>query len=319
MGSEGVDGLPEELDSWVADRAAATDTSRADVLRRLLAAHRLLDEHPEALEDPESIDVTELLGSAPDTNDDTAVSAEVDALTADVAEMVARINALEDDLDEKITDVRERVIQVKRETDAKAPEDHDHPDIERRLRQGFENYEEILEYLTETTDDHDAKLDTVASAIVDLRGRIATLERDSNERAAAADLRREANRQGVAEAVCESCGESVHLGLLDSPFCPHCESTFDGVEPKRGFFGSHRLTVGQRPALEAPTESASAGAERDGLFDDESRGAEDTSGARADGSTSHDTAGEEQEKSAAAEDVSERDTDRTANTAQVNE
>jgi len=319
MGSEGVDGLPEELDSWVADRAAATDTSRADVLRRLLAAHHLLDEHPEALEDPESIDVAELLGGTADSDDDTAVSAEVDALTADVAEMVARINALEDDLDEKITDVRERVIQVKRETDAKAPEDHDHPDIERRLRQGFENYEEILEYLTETTDDHDAKLDTVASAIVDLRARVATLERDSSERAAAADLRREANRQGVAEAVCESCGGSVHLGLLDSPFCPHCESTFDGVEPKRGFFGSHRLTVGQRPALEAPSESASAAPERDGLFDDENQSAERASGTRADGSTAHNTAEEDPEKSAAKENVSEGDTDPTANKAPVNE
>ncbi|MFW5965560.1 MAG: hypothetical protein ACOCP3_02285, partial [Halodesulfurarchaeum sp.] len=41
-----------------------------------------------------------------------------------------RVNALEAELDEKIQDVRERVIQVKREADGKAPADHEHESLE---------------------------------------------------------------------------------------------------------------------------------------------------------------------------------------------
>lgn len=239
MGSESVEGLPEELRSWVEERAAAENASRTEIVRRLLAAHRLLEE---------DVDLEDHLSGLDD-----------------------RISDLEDDLDEKITDVRKRVIQVKREADAKAPKDHDHPELEERIEAGFENYEEILEYLTDVTDEHDGKLNTAAGAIVDLRERVSALERESTERAAATELRREANRQGVTTAVCGSCGESVRLGLLDRPYCPHCESTFDGLDPKRGFFGSDELTVGQRPALEpAPTAADEADEATDGtaLFDE---------------------------------------------------
>jgi len=273
MGSEDVDGLPDELESWVAERAAAEDTTRSDVVGRLIAAYRLLDEHPEWLDDvPDDSKMeaaAEALGPAATEDDVETLESDLDALEAELDEIAERVSALESDLDEKITDVRERVIQVKRETDAKAPVDHGHPELEDRIAAGFRNYEEILEYLTETTDDlaeatdglvdatdeHNAKLDTVAGAVVDLRSRVAALERDSAQRAAVADVRREANRHGVATATCDACGESVRLGLLDEPFCPHCETPVDGVEPKRGFFGSNRLTVGDLPALEPPDGS----------------------------------------------------------------
>lgn len=293
MGSEGVDGLPDELESWVAERAAASDSSRAAVLRRLLAAHRLLDEQPDALDGSDSIALADRLADGESAGDGSADSADVDSfagdldeLTDDLEEVAARVGALEADLDEKITDVRERVIQVKRESDAKAPQDHGHPELERRMQQGFANYEEILEYLTDRSEEHGSKLDTIAGVLVDLRERVTALERESNERAAATELRREANRHGIAEAVCESCGGTVRLGLLDGPFCPHCESTFAGVEPKHGFFGSHRLTVGQRPALEPPTDAGpAAAAERDGeaLFDDAAESAEQPPRTGADG------------------------------------
>ncbi|MFA1611440.1 CopG family transcriptional regulator [Halobellus rubicundus] len=265
MSSEQADGLPEDLDAWVADRAAATGESRPEIVRRLLAAHRLLDEHPELFEDgttPDPAAVRDALNDGaigPETDGAAAAEAFADSDADTVAnaleDLVSRIAELEAELDEKITDVRERVIQVKRETDAKAPADHDHPDLERRLEGGFENYEEVLQYLTDLSDDHDAKLDTLASVIADVRERVTDLERRANERDAAASLRREANRHGVTTAKCGACGEAVHLGLLDSPYCPHCEATFEEIDPKRGFFGSNRLTVGQRPALEAGTDA----------------------------------------------------------------
>ncbi|QCC47077.1 putative sodium/potassium/calcium exchanger [Halobellus limi] len=267
MGSERVDGLPDELEAWVDDRAAATDRTREEVVRRLIAAHRELDE--DGSSDGESALAG---GDRPGAEGETAREADVESIERELDEVAERVAALEADLDEKITDVRERVIQVKRETDAKASAEHDHPEIERRLSAGFENYEEILEYLTDATDEHGSKLDRLGSAVLALRSRLSDLEGAVETREAAADLRREANRHGVAEAACESCGESVRLGLLDEPRCPHCDSPFDGLDPKTGFFGSNRLTVGDRPALEAGSEGGGpADRARDGPATEDDR------------------------------------------------
>jgi len=259
MGSEPVEGLPDDLEAWVAERAAGDDVSRAAVLRRLVAAHRLLDEQPDQLADADVSDLDDAATRHIDTAD-----VGIDDLEARIDDLAGRVGEFEGDLDEKITDVRQRVIQVKREADAKAPADHDHPGIEHRIDEGFGNYEEVLEYLTEQTealedeaDDRSAKLSTVANAVVDLRRRVAALESRMEERAAVAELREAANRRGISEAACDSCGRSVRIGLLDQPACPHCESPFDGVE-SRGWFRSNQLTVGDRPALESgPTQSAS--------------------------------------------------------------
>ncbi|MFD1597364.1 hypothetical protein [Halobellus rarus] len=253
MGSERVDGLPDELESWVDDRAAATDRTREEVVHRLIAAHRELDERGGG------DGGTDLAGDEGfETVNDVLREADAESIERELDEIVERVAALEADLDEKITDVRERVIQVKRETDAKAPAEHDHPEIDRRLSEGFENYEEILEYLTDTTDEHGSKLDRLGSAVLAVRSRLSALEGAVETREAAADLRREANSRGVTKAACESCGETVHLGLLDEPRCPHCDAPFDGLEPKRRFFGSNRLTVGDRPALESAAGASGA-------------------------------------------------------------
>jgi prefoldin subunit 5 len=277
MGSESVEELPDDLEAWVAERAADGDTSRADVVRRLMAAHKLLDEHPDRLDDADASDRTDRVVTPAD-----AAGSAVDDLDAAVDELAERVEELEGDLDEKIADVRQRVIQVKREADAKAPADHDHPSLERRVDEGFDNYEEVLEYLTERTetleaeaDDRSAKLRRVANAVVDLRRRVATLESGLEERDAVSDLREAANRRGISEAACGSCGESVQIGLLDRPACPHCESPFDGVEAG-GWFRPNTLTVGNRPALESapaasPSESQS---ERAGSAPSNSDGAE---------------------------------------------
>lgn len=249
MGTERVDVLSDELDQWVADRAAAEDLTREEFLHRLVDAHRTLEERGDTV--------------AVESADTTALENAVEELETELNGVANRVAAVEDDLDEKITDVRQRVIQVKRETDAKASADHDHPEIERRLDAGFENYESILEYLTETADEHDSKLDRLGAAIVDARSRIAALERRMETREAVADLRAEANRHGVRAAACGSCDEAVQLGLLDEPSCPHCGASFDGIEAKRFFFGTDRLTVGNPPALEAGDESGRATDETD--------------------------------------------------------
>ena len=288
MASEPVEELPDDLEAWVAERAAADDTSRADVVRRLIAAHRLLDEQPGRLD---GADAAGADGEPPVGAEEAPRSAAVEDLHARVNDLGDRVGGVETDLDEKVADVRDRVIQIKRETDAKAPADHDHPElaermdeefgrIDRRLDEGFENYEEVLEYLTERADDladdaddRAAKLRDVANAVVDLRRRITAIEGVVEERAAVTELRESANRQGIAEAACGSCGESVRLGLLDEPACPHCESPFDGVEPG-GWFRSARLTVGDVPALEAARGDGARRSRTDGTDADRGGGAD---------------------------------------------
>ncbi|WP_336025025.1 CopG family transcriptional regulator [Halobellus salinisoli] len=232
METEPVDDLPDELDQWVADRAAAEGIAREEFLRRLVDAHRAFEE-----------------------SDEPAEADAIDELETELRDAVDRIAAVENDLDEKISDVRQRVIQLKRETDAKASEEHDHPEIERQMNAGLENYESILEGLADTTEEHDSKLDRLGAAVVDARSRIDALERRLERREAVAELQREANRHGVTAASCGSCGDAVQLALLTEPTCPHCGAPFDGIEPKRFFFGTNRLNVGTPPAIESGPEA----------------------------------------------------------------
>ncbi|MDS0294439.1 CopG family transcriptional regulator [Halogeometricum luteum] len=264
MGGERAETKPagEELERWVDRKAAELDVDRAEVVERALAAYRVLDAGGDAL------------------RRDAADGAASDGLETELADLGARVSDLEAELDEKVTDLRERVIQVKREADRRASAGDDRPDaeaaaspgaheavsdlgeslstLESRVEAGFENYEEVLEYLVGAAEESDEKLDAVATAVVDLRRRVAERERADAERSAAAELKRAANREGVVRADCEACGESVALALLEAPYCPHCGETFDGVRARSGLlpFGSATLTTGRRPALEGATETA---------------------------------------------------------------
>lgn len=250
MAGEQTEMLPDELAEWFDARAAESGLDRSELLFRLVAAYRIVVEEGDRLETVERRQET-LLDRVETTSE--------------------RLSTLEDDVDEKIDDVRSRVVQLKREADQKAPRDHDHPALEeridaagsaaadagdrvdaldRRLDRGFENYEDVLTYLRDVTDDHESKLGTVASVVTDLRDRTAELEVKEARRRAADELKREANRLGVDAADCGECGATVHLGLLARPRCPHCERSFTDVEPGRGFFRSSVLEVGDRPALE---------------------------------------------------------------------
>jgi predicted nucleic acid-binding Zn-ribbon protein len=244
MAGEQSEAFPPELREWVERKASERGTEPETILARAAATYRYLDEGADGEVDLDDLD--------------------------------ARVAALEDDLDAKIQDVRERVIQVKRETDAKASADHDHPNLEERLEtvertaeeaatetdglaervdRGFENYEEVLEYLTDTTDDLDAKTTTLAGAVVDLRRELQRIATAEHDRQAVDDLRTEANRHGDRTASCADCGSTVDLGLLSRPACPHCEATLVEFDPARGFFGSATLVTGDRPALTGDTET----------------------------------------------------------------
>ncbi|WP_435062539.1 CopG family transcriptional regulator [Halobaculum sp. EA56] len=268
MAGEQVEGLPEVLREWVFARAEETGRSPDEVIARAVTLWRLLDEHEGALPDPESLaDGAADAGPGGDAPAGSASAGNAPDAAARLDFLEDRVDELDAELDEKIDDVRSRVIQVKREADAKADADladevaglrDDLDDLEGTVEGGFDNYEDVLEYLTDAADEHDAKLSALARAVADLRTRVSAMEAESAARRAAAELKAEANRRGVSTAACDSCGSTVRIGLLSAPECPHCAATFRSVEPASGFFGSASLAVGDRPALDGETVEEAA-------------------------------------------------------------
>lgn len=226
--------LPEGLGDWLDEQVADDpDHDRADVLRDLAAAYREL----------------EAGGDGPAR-----------------ADLVERLDAQREEYVDLVEDVRERMVDLRRELDERASEDHEHehetdvdlesvaPDLPDRLDRiesdlaaledhvdsGFDNYESILEELTGAVDEMGGRVDTLAARVVgDDDGADGDLDR----------LKRAANQIGTREATCEDCGNSIDIGLLTAPECPRCESPFSDLHDDGGLFGSPTLAVGDPPAL----------------------------------------------------------------------
>lgn len=265
--------LPADLGDWLDAEARSRDVDRDRLLEGLVAAFR------DVARDGEG-----------------SVDLRADQEPEEVPDVVEeRFDEQHDEFMDLVEDVRRRVIQVKREADAKAPADHDHEaireDLEGTAEQcdeldgdlvtlrgtvealqedldaGFENYEDVLEYLADEIDRLDGRLETVAQVLVDVRSETQRQAKRATRRAEVEELKRAANQHGVRSAACEECGESVDIALLTRPECPHCASTFSTVTPKRGFFGSDVLETGSRPALEGEVAAGNGvdGPDEDGL------------------------------------------------------
>ncbi|MDX1745751.1 MAG: hypothetical protein R3324_07425, partial [Halobacteriales archaeon] len=163
-----ADEVSEAVETWISETAAELGVSREELIGNLLTEVRHVDAD----------------GTVPDVS--------------------TRIDALEDDMVRKIEDVRDRVVQVKLETDEKAPAGHEHPELQGRLEQvasatkqaadqiddvqeslenfesrtesGFANYETILNDLVDTTQDVEEKLNTLAAAVLNVRESVSDLE-----------------------------------------------------------------------------------------------------------------------------------------------
>lgn len=299
--------LPESVADWLDDVAAENDRSRADVLAQLVEAVRRRDAGGSSASESEAVGATrdeldDQIAAAVDASVEEHLRERVDEVVDErieehVDEVVderieegadgplvdrATFDERIDDVDARFTDllddVRERIVQVKRETDAKAPADHDHPGLDEQMADleealaaldeeveavrdrtdaGFDNYEEVLSHLTDSVEDLSARQTTLARALVETREEVQALAAAETARKAAADLRRTANRHGISTAVCEECGSKVDVALLSRARCPHCSATFTGIEPAAGFFGTNRLETGDRPAL-APGDTEGA-------------------------------------------------------------
>ncbi|WP_338729557.1 hypothetical protein [Haladaptatus sp. DJG-WS-42] len=254
--------IPNSLDEWLTAKTDALGVSHETLLVQLLAAYRLTDENAAS-------DLKTALDQRDAVNSDQLASVE--------ATLTQRLESEVGDVDEKleslIGDVRARVIQVKKEADAKAPSDHTHPELStvETLEQSVASLQDEVDQLaTEVdreastrTDEHTAfrdriaelesKLQTVARVTLDMRKVVRTdAERAERERLLTT-LREIAAEDGVRTAKCDACGAPIDVALLNDPTCPGCGHLFTDIEPGTWLIRSPRL-VNTRPELEAGTD-----------------------------------------------------------------
>ena len=267
--------LPADLEEWLDEQAAAAEVDRTELLVQLLATYRTAAD--ESLEDALEIDSREIEEAVRSQLDDQ-LTARLDGelesrieqtvnnvLTEQLTEatnsvqrqLSNRIDTVESEFDEKIGDVRERVIQVKKEADKKAPAEHSHdeldaiPELEATvadlrteldaLRSEFDEHvpgnQEELADAEQRLDEMQDRLQTIAWVVSDLRD----AQESSGGLQAVERIKRAAAKANIERANCENCGEGVTLSLLTDPECPHCSATVTNVEPSSGWFGNPRL------------------------------------------------------------------------------
>ena len=257
--------LPTELIEWLESEANETGVERDTLLAQLLASYRAMEEIEGELENGAvALDITDVTETALagqldgklETKVDEQVNQAKDALQR---QLDSQIETLEAEFQEKLQDVRHRVVQVKKESDSKAPEGHAHPEFDEltalveqveTLQSEFDQfkatYEETVSAQEDAVDTHDARLEelqdrlqTVAWVVSDLRN----AQDSSTEIETVERIKRAAARADIERATCENCGNGVTLSLLTEPRCPHCEATVTNVEPATGWFGTSVLTV----------------------------------------------------------------------------
>ncbi|MFD1569559.1 hypothetical protein [Halorubrum laminariae] len=217
----------------------------------------------------------------------------------EVESIRSRLDDIDADVDEKVTDLRERFVTLYRDLEPKALTDHGHEESAERLDSIVADLDDVatevdsvevsLDAATadlaavenrladvETQvddlafDEIEEKLSRVASAILRVRRRLDTLESERDDRQRLDALLVVANRHGVETAACGDCGETVRLGLLSAPECPHCGRAFTEIEPQTWFFGTSRLVAADPPALDGDVDESRATAPN-GARDDADR------------------------------------------------
>ena len=271
--------LSADLDEWLTEQAEALGVPRDAVMEQLLAAYMtaadsgdemddLLQPSADELDAVVAATVDQKLNDSVEAATESAVSSQLPDIVDTVERRLAdRFDALEADFQTKIEDVRERVVQVKREADAKAPADHGHEEFDRigALSQEIEEIEAELAALrgdvTDSLEAQDERVDDTAGRIDGIDDRLGDVEdkltrvawvvsdlredqggRDQNQKAVDR-LKRAAAQENISTARCSNCDEQVEIGLLTEPQCPHCNTTVSDVRPEGGIIRSKARLV----------------------------------------------------------------------------
>jgi chromosome segregation ATPase len=119
-----------------------------------------------------------------------------------------------------------------------------HTDQVEDLRQAVSDHsedlqraEEVFRHLFRETDRLDQRLSDVGRVVGELEPVILAHQQQEQ----VASLKQEAAEIGRQTAQCETCGETVDLGLLTEPACPHCATPAEAVTQRSGFIQSQTV------------------------------------------------------------------------------
>jgi chromosome segregation ATPase len=266
--------LPPDLGDWLDEQAAKLAEPREAVVRQLLASYRATTELDETESLATLFDIESEVKAELADQLDAAAAAAVDEAVAD--RLDDRFETVETEFQEKVQDVRERVIQLKKELDTKAPEDHE----------AFSAVEEMEDELTalnrelvEVRDELEAGIDEQSAAVEDIEAQFETFEerlddtedklkrvawvvndlredqggRDSHQEAVDS-IKRAAAQEGISTASCQNCSESVDISLLTEPQCPHCGTTATDVRPEGGIIRKKARLVTAKQLEAGPSD-----------------------------------------------------------------
>jgi len=132
-----------------------------------------------------------------------------------------------------------------------------HADLEAQIESEFDSIEKVLQHLLDTTDNIEYRLGVVSDSRQEA---LRPLQQRNAMRDALAELKQEALRHGVKTCVCDSCGQSIDLGLLERPECPSCECRATGISDGGWLpFSKPKLKTTQRnKPIEANANSPSS-------------------------------------------------------------
>ncbi len=114
-----------------------------------------------------------------------------------------------------------------------------HAELESRIESEFDSIEQVLQHLLDTTDNIEHRLGAVSDSRQEA---LRPLQQRNAMQDQLADLKQEAIRHGVKSCNCDSCGQSIDLGLLERPECPSCERRATGIS-KGGWLSLSKPTL----------------------------------------------------------------------------
>jgi len=179
----------------------------------------------------------------------TATESTVEAISERLDSVDDRLTAIESELQDgmSIPELREAVGETK----------HAHDDLEARIESEFDSIEQVLQHLLDTTDNIEYRLGAVSDSRTEA---LKPFRARHDMQDALADLKQEAIRHGIDSCVCDSCGQSIDLGLLERPECPSCERRATGISKASWLpFSKPKLKTAPREQPQQESHSSAGG------------------------------------------------------------
>ncbi len=166
----------------------------------------------------------------------TFLEDQLEDFSSAVTDRQTETESVVEDISERLDTVEEQLDELESEltTGMSLPELREaveenqtaHEELETRIESEFDSIEQVLQHLLDTTDNIEYRLGAVSDSRQEA---IRPLKQRNELRDELADLKQEAIRHEVRTCRCDSCGQSIDLGLLERPECPSCERRATGI------------------------------------------------------------------------------------------